>query len=303
MTDGPNTIEQVKTYLENVIQAQGKAFLPDLNIDLYHHPECPGWSNTALGQINKTPANLKAYKSKKSDPKDWGDVGNAVHTGLLEPDFFAKKYTSLPETVIRDGVEMKCNFATKEGKAFAAQAEAEGKIIVNHSDWADILGMIAAVKAHPEANQLITEGEGIVEGSMFWTDPDTKLLCKTRPDRIRKDGIVVELKTTKDASEKGFRYALEDFRYHVQGSFQMDGSRECLGLDPKYFVVIAVEKTLPYNVAVYAIAARAISFGRGLYKQNLAAIKHCEETNTWPGYPTGINTLDLSERAYEAVQS
>lgn len=273
-------------------------FHADLDIDLYHHPECPGVSNSGLSLVlNETLADYQEYKRSKPEPKDWGNYGNAVHTAILQPQLFQDKYTHLPEFFGTGESRRPSNFALKEGKDKKAFAEAEGKICLRFEEYQAILKSVENVKAHKYANKFLLEGEGIVEGSCFWRDEKTGVLCKTRPDRLLPE-IVVEIKTTEDPSPKEFARSVFKYGYHRQGAFQLDGVRACLRTNPKFFVIVAIGKKAPYHVVTHVIQAQAIERGRAEYQYALTHIKQAQETNVWPGFEEKLHELDLPEWAY-----
>ncbi len=47
--------------------------------------------------------------------------------------------------------------------------------------------------------------------------------------------------------------------------------------------MIAVEKEAPYAVAVYRVSEAAIESGRREYTHLLERLKHCLDTDRWPG--------------------
>lgn len=297
------TINEIKAWQSKGVVG---AFIPDLDIDLYHHPECPGISNSSIGKVANegTLADLHEYRTRKHEPKDWGDYGNAVHAAILQPELFRDKYTHLPEFFTVEDKEnggtklVTSNFALKEGKNLASIAEAQGKIILRYSEYQGILKSVENVKKHKNAKAFLIDGEGVVEGSCFWVDESSGMLCKTRPDRLLSYAVV-EIKTTESASPRAFKYSVEDYGYHRQGAFQIDGVRAAMGLNPEYFVIVAIEKKPPYKVACYVVNARAIQKGRTEYSESLLKIKEAESTNLWPGYNEDLYALDLPERAYE----
>ena len=79
----------------------------------------------------------------------------------------------------------------------------------------------------------------------------TGLQCKCRPDWISADGgILVDLKTTEDASPREFQRSIAKWRYHVQAGWYMAGIEAAYGTRPSGFIFIAVEKKPPFAVGV-----------------------------------------------------
>ena len=253
--------------------------IPDLPIDQYHGG--PGVSKSQLDQVAKSPAHyMYARTAPKKDPTPAQRFGSLVHTAVLEPHKLS----------VVVGPDLNKN--TKEWKAFKAQVEAEGKEIVTQEELDTLEGMKAAVYAHPAAAWLL--GPGYVEHSAYWIDPATGLLCRCRPDKLRRTekGIVlVDLKTTADASEAEFSRSIENFRYHVQAAFYSDGIEEALGERVSAFAFVAVEKQAPYAVACYQLADVDVEDGREAYQGDLLTLKNCLARNEWPAYSPRIETI------------
>ena len=97
----------------------------------------------------------------------------------------------------------------------------------------------------------------------------TGILCRCRPDFWREDDIIVDVKTTEDASPEEFSRSLAKWRYHVQAPFYMDGIELATGRRPKGFVFLVVEKKPPYAVAAYTLDPESIELGRSEYRADL----------------------------------
>lgn len=181
----------------------------------------------------------------------------------------------------------------------------DGKQIITADEHAQLEGMRDAVMAHPAAHQLLTGCAGAAELSAYWKDPETGALCRCRPDFWRTDGVLVDLKTTDDASPDGFAMSVQKFRYHVQASFYLDGCRQAIehgGEDlpikpgaPTAFVFIAVEKKPPHAVAVYALDFDSLEIGREEYQRDLQTYAECTAADSWPAYGDQIQRLGLPE--------
>jgi hypothetical protein len=88
--------------------------------------------------------------------------------------------------------------------------------------------MGSAMLGHPAA-ALLLGISGEAETTHMWTDATTGLQCKCRPDWISEDGgILVDLKTTEDASPREFQRSIAKWRYHVQAGWYMAAIEACL---------------------------------------------------------------------------
>jgi exodeoxyribonuclease VIII len=199
-------------------------------------------------------------------------LGSLVHCAVLEPDELLQRY----------GVCGPRN--TKTGKEQAAAMAAEGIEAVSETDMATALSMARSVLEHPAAPLLLNNGKA--EQSFWWDDQQTGLRCKCRPDWMT-GSVLVDLKTTTDASPAGFARSVAAYRYHVQARHYLAGTFA------ERFVFIAVEKTYPYAVGVYELDAAAMEHGETLRRRNLATIADCRAINEWPGYGAGIQPLSL----------
>jgi len=166
----------------------------------------------------------------------------------------------------------------------------EGIEPVTSSDMRMALAMARAVNRHPYAGELLAEGKA--EQSFWWDDLDTEMRCKCRPDWLRSDGVIVDLKTTTDASPQGFAKSIANFRYNVQAAHYLNG------IKAHRFVFIAVEKEAPYAVAVYELDDNALGEGARLAARDLRRIANCRQQQSWPGYSNGLTTLSLPTWAF-----
>ena len=199
-------------------------------------------------------------------------LGSLVHCAVLEPDELLQRYGVAGDR------------RTKAGKEQAAAMAAEGIEAVSEADMVTALLMADAVRQHPAAAALLTTGKA--EQSFWWDDQQTGLRCKCRPDWMT-GSVLVDLKTTIDASPAGFARSVAAYRYHVQARHYLSGTFA------ERFVFIAVEKTYPYAVGVYELDAAAMEHGETLRRRNLATIADCKAINEWPGYGTDIQPLSL----------
>jgi len=213
-------------------------------------------------------------------------LGTAVHSCVLELDQWDQRYVAAPEGIDR---------RTKAGKElFAAwEAEAAGRIVISRSDLDQVHAMARAVYTHPAAAMLL-KLPGNAETTHMWIDAATGLQCKCRPDWLTTDGsLIVDLKTTEDASPAGIRKSIANFRYHVQAAWYLDGIERAIGRRPEQFLFVCVEKRAPYACAVYAADAEMIDAGAKQARLDLDTLAVCKAADAWPGYSDQIEPISL----------
>jgi hypothetical protein len=206
-------------------------------------------------------------------------TGSLVHCAVLEPDELRRRYGIAPDR------------RTKAGKEAAAEMQANGIEPVGESDLQQAQRMASAVRCHPYAAKLLSAGKA--ETSIWWDDAETGLRCKCRPDWINSS-TCVDLKSTTDASLKGFARSVASFRYHVQDAHYMAS-----GLFDQ-FIFIAVEKEPPYAVACYELDADAFAEGQRLRDRDLQRIANCRAMAAWPGYGDELQILSLPAWSYSS---
>lgn len=254
----------------------------NISLEQYHR-ECPGWSKSALDKVNRSMAHYLCAEDKQTPALAFGA---AFHCAVLTPDLYEAQYCVAPI----------CDRRKKEGKEDYAefQQKSLGKTVLESSDCAAISKMKENVFSHPVAGALFNSGDA--EHSFFWIDKKTGLLCKCRPDYLRNDGIVVDIKTTSNASYFEFQRDIAKYRYYVQGAFFLDGISAVLDKKHSEFLLVAVETTEPYAVAVYRLDDDALNVGRTAYHIDLDKVLAWEkqpEESRWSGYPDQVQDMYL----------
>lgn len=238
-------------------------------------------SKSGLDKIDKSPAHYFYAVQEKTKAMV---IGSAFHDLVLLPSVFNECYAVKP-----DGLSL----ATEEGKAW--KAENEGKEILSQEEFNQINAMKESVLAHHSASKLLESGKP--ETSIFWRD-EMGVDCRCRPDFINSNNIIVDLKTTTDASPEGFAQSVAKFRYHVQDAYYSHGFFHAFGIRPRGFVFIAVEKEPPYAVGVYTLNDEAKIEGEFRFKENLQTYKDALEQGVWNAFSPQIETLELPKWAF-----
>ena len=257
----------------------------DLTNAEYH--ASPAISKSGLDLIRRAPA---LYGYRRENPQEQTPamrLGSLTHTVVLEPEVFAHSVIVRPEGIDR---------RTSAGKADWAEFEiqAEGKEIITNEEGAKLAAIRDAVRSHPAAAKALA-GSPTIEQSIFWEVDG--IACRCRPDAVTEKGVIVDLKTTRDASPEGFAKSIQAYRYHVQAAFYSDGYRAASGEAPRGFVFVAVETEAPYLVAVYVASEAMTQRGRVDYQTDLDTFRRCQESGTWPGYSDAPLTIDLPKWA------
>lgn len=269
----------LKLELADTATLTRSGIIPGIPIEEYHRHGSV--SKSQLDQMAKSPAHYLASLTTPRKETDAMKVGSLFHTMVLEPE--KSNFVVGPDV----------NKNTKEWKAFKADAEASGQTIIDQATLDILNGMVASVMAHPAARALLN-GPGIAEGSCFWFDERSGELCRCRPDKYRQDlGIIVDLKSTEDASPESFARSIAKYGYHRQNAMYVDGVESATGDFVKGFVFVVTEKAAPYCTAVYSLDMQGTEIGRDQYKRLLLDLADCKIAKKFPGYSDRVETLSL----------
>ena len=205
--------------------------------------------------------------------------GTAIHAFLLERAVFDSDFAIKP-------ADMRLN--TKEGKKWAI--DNKNKIIIDFDLGSNLFEIEKSVLNSPA--KLIYDIKGQAELSYFWDDLGL-VKGKCRPDWISDDGnIVVDIKTTTEASPKGFQKSIANWRYHLQLGWYIRGLQK-LGLPAKEFIFIAIEKTPPFSVGVYRANKEMITYANDEINNLVYDIDESLKSDDFPDYTPEILDLGL----------
>tara|TARA_R100000654_G_scaffold69416_1_gene98990 strand:+ start:11959 stop:12723 length:765 start_codon:yes stop_codon:yes gene_type:complete len=178
------------------------------------------------------------------------NFGSAVHSLLLE--YEKKEVFCLPKNL---------NLRTKKDREYKKHilSENKDKIIVSHEEKESLNKIIENVTNNKLANKLISTLDEI-ENSYYGTFDNVPV--RIRPDGIKKNRYIIDIKTCQDASPIAFRNSIFNYAYHLQACFYS----EMLGFDPSAFRFIAIENKYPYDVAVYSLSDNLIEKGKQAWR-------------------------------------
>ena len=102
--------------------------------------------------------------------------------------------------------------------------------------------------------------------------------------------MIVDVKTTNDASPKAFLNTVIKYGYHRQAAIYIDGYNEVTNGKVDAFFFLVVEKTPPYRVECYTLEDMFINYGREEFHRLLRLEKECRENDFWPHWTGDVRT-------------
>lgn len=263
----------------------------------------PGASNSRLMELSRSPKHARHKMDNPESQTPAMILGTAFHLLTMEPEKFPGSYAIAKQCVAVQKNGKQCQNPGKlrvEGTWYCGvhtpPVDADPQAVLSSDDYDTIHRMRDAVMAHPAARALIEAAKNR-EVSGVWNCSVTGVLCKLRADMLC-DGISVigDLKTTEDASRRGFTRSIDIYGYHFQGGMYTSGLAD-LGMAFENFCPIAVEKAPPYGVAVYRMRDDVLDASRDEVIRRLRLWKKCEESGNWPAYPDEIQDIGVSDWA------
>lgn len=268
------------------IPASGKiaeAGVYSLTMEQYHSDICvrPSISSSGLRTIEaKTPAHFwsTSYLNPDAEVPEQSDhfaFGRAAHTLLLGESDFAERYVVRPDCW--------SDWRTKDAKAWREEQISVGRTVLTDSDIAAIRGVAASLEREPLIRSGLLQGQ--IETSLVWPDAPTGVFLKSRPDVLPvADGVVVDLKSTTDASPDAVQRAIMNHGYAMQGALVGQGLENVLGIRMSAFALVFIEKSAPFAVNVVEVDPEWISYAARQLRRATDRFARCVETGDWPGW-------------------
>ena len=260
-----------------------KSFEPGFYQDILFHEylEDPAINNSGLKIFSQSAAKFAYWRDNQKPATPSQLEGAGLHCKILQPELFEKSFGK--------------KAAPRKGSAARTEWEEDNPhaVALAPGSWDNVHNMAKSFEntSCTVARELLEEGTP--ELSVWFDDPLTGLRCKIRPDYLRDDNIVIDLKSTKDGSPKGFFWEIKRYGYNHQAGFYKRGidlAYAAAGVKrtAKAFIIIAIENFPPYEVAVYMITEEIIAEVQIQINASLERYADCLATDTWPGYPNKI---------------
>lgn len=240
----------------------------------------PALNFSLAKSLLKSPAHFQAAKREVREPTSAMHIGTIAHALILEGLDITSHYAVRPAGM---------SFVTKEGKAWKAE---QNKPIIGFDEAVDIHDMATAVGANANAAHLLKQcqhRETPIFASVMGVE------CKALLDCHGTDGqewVICDLKTTQDASPRGFAKSVSDMHYDLQAAWYSTILAKSEQIEnPPYWTWIAVEKKAPFVNVVYT-AEQWVESGMRKLETVLEKYKECTESGHWPLPYQGIHQLE-----------
>jgi hypothetical protein len=264
-----------------------------------YHANTTHLSATTLKYARESLKHFDWYRTGKlpREDKPQFSFGNAFELALLAPNEYLQKVAVMPESewfeeVKKEKPDVKTirNTTIYKDRLGTWSTENVGKYVINETgneSFETIEEMLSSCYQDKIIQGLIKNTE--YQLSLFWTDPDTGIQLKTRPDICkRKKNVIVNLKTTLDGSPDGFSKDLKKWDYPIQACIEISGCLRTGIMDKvdNYFWLV-VEKVAPFNATIYEFTESDIAAVMDSFHFLLSRIKKAQDQNMYPGYTDG----------------
>jgi len=240
----------------------------------------------AIDALNQTGAKLllKApakYAHDKANPRKDSKAlreGIMTHVAVLEPERFAL-FKPEPD----------CDKRTKEGKevyAYWKSTLQPTDIPCKADEYDNALSYSDAIKQAMARHNIVPLATEVM------LKADYIVPIKGSIDIIA-DGYLYDIKTTmEEATPKGFgRQMIWSDDFKLQAAWYLALCKYSLGVRPKGFRFIVVEKEAPFLTAVFELHADLIAEGEALMLSALKSYEACKSFNEWPSYSSEVQVI------------
>ena len=246
--------------------------------------------STAWSLLQSCPAKVRYDMNHPKPSSPALVIGSGFHTATLEPEKLDDEFAVKPSEIDGQGPRTK---HYKESFELMQKSEPDKQWLAP-ADYDLILEMAGSALENPVLRHYMADIDKVVEGTGYFEMEGAK--CKVRPDLyIPGAGVVIDLKSTQDASPKGFTKSVRQFGYLFQACWYMH-ALQMLGLKPKQFIFLAVEKTAPYATAAYTIKESDINKQFGNMERACQIWAACQSSGIWPSYADEVQQLDLGSK-------
>jgi hypothetical protein len=182
------------------------------------------------------------------------------------------------------------DWRTKAARQARTEAHAAGEVPLLAADYTDLVAMVAALRDHPIAGELLDPTRMVPEQSIFWRDPETGIMRRARIDAVSQPDTagppyLVDYKTTRSGDPEHISRALWHYGYAMQADWYITGNTAVELADPEaQFLLIVQETEPPYVVGVMQPDDTALHIGHLRNRQAIDIYRACTTAGRWPGH-------------------
>lgn len=252
----------------------------------------------------RSPAHYQAWLTEERKPTPATKFGTMAHLAVFQPKAFNERVVILPEDAPdKPTAAMLAAYAAGSKKQKPETVERiqwwerfnasvpEGAETVSQAEYDHIADVAESAE---KAIASIGVDAAVWEVESPLTKDYAGITIKGRPDLVtvsKGKRVVIDLKTTEDASPWAFSSDINKFKYHLQAAFYL----ELTGADS--FVIVAVEKSPPFAWKAYVLDAASLEVGRTLMAAAAATYKECLTFSAWPSYDGSLTEISIPKYA------
>tara|TARA_R110002020_G_scaffold320541_3_gene536457 strand:- start:82 stop:981 length:900 start_codon:yes stop_codon:yes gene_type:complete len=229
-----------------------------------------GLRRTELLDFDRSEAHFMQgpYRPKTPDL----EFGQDFHLFSLQPDVFEDNYIFLPEDfrgkslTTNEKIENGSNIGGVKKAYVEFKKEHQNKKILKAEVKDQLTSMRTNMLKHDGTNSLFKNA--IAHEATCYHNIVDDLDGKSRidVDTVAKSGwpILVDIKTTTDASKEAVSRSVFNYAYFRQAAYYIDSYEKVTGEKVGGFVFVFVEKSKPYNCQPYQMEREYIEYGKKL---------------------------------------
>ena len=266
----------------------------DIPEDVYHR-DWNALNASTLTYLKRSPLYCRWRLDHPDEGTPATDFGSAVHCAVLEPEAFSERYILEPQCPPERKPRGWHN--TNEYKEAKADLHGRGYKLLGQKELDGCRTITDRIYDTPgEIREILAAKSGT---EVSYVADDRGLRCKVRPDiEIRDAQMVVDLKTTRNASLGAFERSIYTYGYHRSKPFYLDVMNLEGSVKWEHYLFLCVENTPPFEIALYDLDPAATELGRRDMLNLMVLYEQCLLANNWPGYPTNIQTIGVPNYAY-----
>lgn len=258
-----------------VTNGNGSQFM--LNLDDKVYRDSIGISQSDLKLIKAKSLYHYRYANKSRKETEALILGRAIHKAIFEWESFSDDYLVRPK-----GIK---DLRSKKNREIIEEMKKDGHEVLTRDQMATINKMRSSIKRRPEIYDLV---KGCQFERSHFVRYNERIILKARTDGYNPaTNTIVDLKTTIDASSRSFIRDIFKYGYHFQDAFYTDVIQDIVGETPS-FMIIALEKTYPFEACLYELSNKSVAIGRKQYTEQLEKLDLALKTNNWPSYESEL---------------